>query len=160
MSQGRQECATRVIETIPLVMRTLGAELERRGHRGLSMRRVRTLRFISINRGSNLTDLCRFLDATLSAGSKLVDGLEREGLVRTEASDTDRRVKRISITAAGRKAQAARDRQLSVFLGERLAGLSDAECATIVEAMNSLLSVFRTGAAPEVAAKGAKRPVQ
>ena len=140
---GREECAARVIETIPLLMRTLGAEPERRGHRGMSMRWQRTLRFISLHRGANLTDLCRFLDASLSAGSKLVDGLVRDGLLAAEASAADRRVKRISITGAGRRALAAIDRQLGVLLSERLAGLSDGDCATIGAAMEALRSVFQ-----------------
>ena len=143
MRKQHHECAARVIETIPLVMRTLAGEMERRGARALSMRRMRALHFVSLHPGANLTDLCRFLDATLSAGSKLVDGLVREGLLAVAASEADRRVKRISVTRAGRRALAAIDRELTAFLAERLSPASEAECAAILAAMAVLRAVFR-----------------
>jgi DNA-binding MarR family transcriptional regulator len=67
--------------------------------------------------------------------TRIVDGLEGEGLVERKVDDVDRRCQRVTLTAAGRRELAAIRRKKTAFLEERLARLSDDERAAIGSAL-------------------------
>jgi DNA-binding MarR family transcriptional regulator len=70
----------------------------------LTMPQMRGLFVLNADRGLALTELAPRMGLSVAAAGRAVDGLVRQGLVlRTEDSE-DRRVKRLSITAAGQAA--------------------------------------------------------
>lgn len=67
--------------------------------------------------------------------TRIVGALEDAGLVRRQVDETDRRVTRVAVTAAGAKFLAKHRGRKDVFLARRLAELSPAESAALVEAL-------------------------
>src|SRR5258705_13664366 len=64
-----------------------------------------SLLFISRARGSSMRvgDLARALRVTVGGTSKLVDRIERAGLIARQPDPDDRRASRVALTAAGRR---------------------------------------------------------
>lgn len=67
--------------------------------------------------------------------TRIVDALERDGLVERRTDEVDRRCLRLTLTNAGRRELASIRRRKTAFLEERLTGLSDADRAAVARAM-------------------------
>jgi DNA-binding MarR family transcriptional regulator len=67
--------------------------------------------------------------------TRIVDALERDGLVQRRVDDEDRRCQRVTLTAAGRKALATIRVRKTAFLEERLAELTDDDLAAVTNAL-------------------------
>jgi DNA-binding MarR family transcriptional regulator len=77
------------------------ARLEQHGWPRLSPTRSRV--FLALSRGPVLvSDLARELDVSRQAVHKLLDNLERDGLVERRTDDHDRRAQRVTLTDRGR----------------------------------------------------------
>jgi DNA-binding MarR family transcriptional regulator len=86
------------------------------------------------------TQLSTEMGYDMGALTRIVDELERRGLVRRERSRRDRRAVEIAVTAAGsRRAQGAK-RVIVELLNELVAPFSDAEITTLLELMHRLLA--------------------
>jgi DNA-binding MarR family transcriptional regulator/GNAT superfamily N-acetyltransferase len=98
--------------------------------------------------GAGNTDL-RSLRARLDldAGylTRLVQSLEREGLVAVEPHPRDRRVRALRLTAAGRAARAELDRVSDELADSLLAPLSDAQRDRLVGAMGEVERLLTAG---------------
>jgi DNA-binding MarR family transcriptional regulator len=68
--------------------------------------------------------------------TRIVDALERDGLVERRTDEVDRRCLRLTLTSAGRRELASIRRRKTAFLEERLSGLSDADRATVARALS------------------------
>ena len=116
-----RETAREILEIIPLVMRTVAAELRAAGdlpapaHYGL-------LSILSV-RPRNLTDLASAQGVSLPTISNSVTAMAGRGWVRRSAPDGDRRVAMIELTATGRAALERVSRAAEVHLCEVLAPL-------------------------------------
>jgi DNA-binding MarR family transcriptional regulator len=84
------------------------------------------------------------VDLTLSAASKLVDGLVTRGLVSREPSAGDRRYVVLSLTPEGEALLASARDARRTRLGETLARLSDEDLATVERALELLRGVFES----------------
>jgi DNA-binding MarR family transcriptional regulator/GNAT superfamily N-acetyltransferase len=78
--------------------------------------------------------------------SRLLRGLERAGLVRTVASAQDARVRRVTLTKAGRKELALLDRLSDKAAAALLGRLSEPQRTAIVAAMHTVERLFLAGA--------------
>jgi len=147
-------CAREILETVPLVMRVIRAEMRRHRTPELSVPQFRTLALLGRQAGISLSETAEHIGLTLPAMSHLIDGLVARSLVARDASPVDRRRIRLTLTAAGRSVLAAAHRSAQAGLAFRLAGLSPAERETVARAMRVLRSVM----APEPAGRaGAAR---
>ena len=103
----------------------------------------------SLHQPLAMTDLARFLACDQSNVTGIVDRLERHGLVRRDADDRDRRVKRVALTPSGKR------------LRRRLEGALDAKPAlnelTMVE-LESLQALLERALAVSRANPAANRP--
>jgi len=68
------ECARQVLETVPLVMRTVRAEMRRRRTADLSVPQFRTLNFLNRQAGASLSQVAEHIGLTLPSMSLLVEG--------------------------------------------------------------------------------------
>jgi len=93
------------------------------------------------------TQLSRELGYDMGALTRVVDELERRGLVRRERSRRDRRAVEIAITAAGRRQAESAKRVVVELLNELLEPYSDAEIATLIELMQRMLARLQEVAA-------------
>jgi DNA-binding MarR family transcriptional regulator len=85
---------------------------------GLSLSQIKTLQLMADAEPSTLGALADGVGLSLPAVSRAVDGLHKRGLVRRVEDSADRRAKRVSLTAKGR-------RTFDGLLALREAGLRD-----------------------------------
>src|ERR1700704_4777902 len=116
-----RESARDILEIIPLVMRTVAAELRAAGelpapaHFGL-------LSILS-ERPRMLTELASLQGVSLPTMSNSISAMEERGWVRRGAPETDRRVVLIEVTSTGRAALDRVARCAEAHLADVLAGL-------------------------------------
>ncbi len=136
------ECAALVAEVVPLVMRTIRAEM--RGHRSpdLSVPQFRTLLFLRRQPGVSISDVAEHIGLTLPSVSKMVDRLVTRGLVMRHSAPGDRRRICLELTPLGAATLEATTRTTRERLSVRLAALAPETRAVVVQAMHSLQMVF------------------
>ncbi len=140
-----EETASRLLETVPPVMRCIRGEM--RLHRGhdLSVPQFRSLSFVKRSPEASLSDLAEHLGLTLPAASKIVEGLVSQKLVTRRDSKEDRRRMMLSLTREGEEIlRKARSATLD-YLKEALRELSAEEVGTVLRAMSLLQPLFAAG---------------
>jgi DNA-binding MarR family transcriptional regulator len=137
-----RDCATELLEVVPLMMRVIRANVRANGTPELSMPQFRALAFIGRNQGAMLGDVANFLSLSLSATSKLVDGLVTEDLVDRESDPLDRRKIALTLTATGEKKFALARQATAEFLAERVSALSTTDRVRVIDAMQILQRIF------------------
>ena len=85
------------------------------------------------------TQLSRELGHDMGALTRVVDELERRGLVRRERSQRDRRAVEIAVTAAGRRQADSAKPVIVKLLNQLMEQYSDAEIATLIDLMQRML---------------------
>jgi len=142
MNLPPRDCAAELLEVVPLMMRVIRAKVRAHSSPELSVPQFRALAFLGRNEGAMLGDVANFLVLTLSAASKLVDGLVTDGLVARHSDPLDRRKIALQLTASGVKRYAATRQATAEFLTERVAEVSPDERACIASAMRTLRGIF------------------
>lgn len=135
-------CAGELLDVIPLVMRSIRAEMRSHRSADLSVPQFRALAFAGINRGATLSDLAGHLGLMPPAVSRIVDGLVVSGLMERRANISDRRCVSLALTANGRKKLQRTTRMAKGCLAEIFAPLSVAECGQISSVMRKLKELF------------------
>src|SRR5947199_10548466 len=100
---SRSEVAAQLVETVPFVMDVIRAHASADG---LTLSQLRALGYADRHPGAPLSDLAAHAGVSLPAASQLVDGLERDGLLKRAPAASDRRRVALTLTARGRKALA------------------------------------------------------
>jgi DNA-binding MarR family transcriptional regulator/GNAT superfamily N-acetyltransferase len=123
-----------------------------------SLTEVRLLYELANREMPTPTDLVRDLGLDPGYLSRLLRGLERQGLVRKSASKEDRRRTLLSLTAAGRKTFAPLDAGARAEIAQLLRNLAPSAQERLLEAMQSVEQLL--GAQPERKAAYLLRPHQ
>lgn len=135
------DCASDLVDTVPLVMRVIRTHL-RRHRSGLTVPQFRSLWFISTAAGHSLSAVAEFIGLSLPAMSRLIDGLVEKKLVHRKTCDADRRHVRLSLTPSG-EATLAEARELArTHIAESLARMTDRQRSTVGTAMQILRTAF------------------
>ena len=131
-----------VMDSVPLVMRILRAEM--RSHRGpkLTVPQFRALGYIRRSPGCMLTDVSEHLGLTQPTTSKMIDKLEADGLVTRSPVAQDRRRVALSLTEQGQAIRQAAAAPTRARLAEMLAGLGPDQREQLAGAMRLLGEVF------------------
>jgi DNA-binding MarR family transcriptional regulator len=142
MSPSPYKCAGQVLETVPLVMRAIRAEM--RSHRtpDISVPQFRVLAFLKRREGASLSDVAEHIGLALPAMSKMVDGLVARRLVRRGTRADDRRRLTLSLTAPGRAMHESARAATQSSLAQRLAMLSPSDRARVAGAMGLVQRLF------------------
>jgi DNA-binding MarR family transcriptional regulator len=129
MSRERREAADRIhSSSIHLLRRVREVDA---AAMGISPARASALSVLVFGGARSLTELAAAENVTSATMSKLVTGMEAEGLARRYPDVNDARAIRIEATAKGRRIlERGRERRLDL-LEELLAGASDAEIAAV-----------------------------
>jgi len=98
------------------------------------------------------TQLSRELGYDMGALTRVVDELERRGLVRRERSRRDRRAVEIAVTPAGRSQADSAKPMVVELLNELLEPYSHAEIATLIGLLQRMLGRLQDTAAAEATA--------
>ena len=142
MTPSPDVCAQEILDVVPVVMRTIRAELRRHRMADLSVPQFRTLAFIDRQANASLSDVADHIGLTLPSMSKIVEGLVVRKFVTRHTHATDRRRMTLALTARGRTALQASREATRACLAEDLAALSDRQRETIAQAMEILRPVF------------------
>jgi DNA-binding MarR family transcriptional regulator len=142
MRLSPRDCAAELLEVVPLMMRVIRSEVRAHSTPELTMPQFRTLAFLGRNEGAMLGDVAGFLTLSLSAASKLVDGLVVADLIARESDPSDRRKVALKLTPSGQKKFATARQATAEFLANRVAPLSTGDRVSIIDAMQILHRVF------------------
>ncbi len=130
------EAALQLLETVPLVMRTLRRDVRLPSGDVLSIPRLHALLFIARHPGTDLSGLSDHLGATLPATSELVSRLVAAGFVRREQNDTERRRVSLMLTEAGTA-------ELGAIRGDAEAALAEVVSELERDQLTSLAAALR-----------------
>ncbi len=141
-----EACAAQVMDTVPLIMRVIRAEM--RSHRApdLSVPQFRALLHVSRRPGASLSDVAEHLGLSLPSVSKLIDRLVGRGLVTRQSATDDRRRVTLVLTESGQATLQSAAQLTRARLLQDLAALPPEECAIVMQAMDILRRTFITEA--------------
>ena len=151
-----RESARDILQIIPLVMRTVAAELRAAGelpapaHFGL-------LSVLS-DHPRMLTDLASIQGVSLPTMSNSISAMVEHGWVRRTATGDDRRVVMVEVTSTGRAALERVSRAAEGHLAEMLAPLDVPARRRLVGGLGVLRKVFGTG--PAASRKSHRTPAR
>jgi DNA-binding MarR family transcriptional regulator len=135
-------CAGSLLETTPLVMRVIRAQMRGSRAADLSVAQFRALGFIGRRPATSLADLAEHIGLSPAAASRLVDGLVARGYVDRRGSTSDRRLVELRVLPEGAAITEATRAAARAHLRDRLGALSDEQLDLIGEASALLREVF------------------
>ena len=138
-------CARELLETVPLTMRAIIAQMRAHHALNLSVPQFRTLVFLHRHGGASLSDVAEHLALTPPSVSKLIDALVTRGVVTRQTHPGDRRRVTLALTAGGREILQSAREAAQAHLAKELAKLPAGERATVAQAMRALRRVFAPG---------------
>jgi DNA-binding MarR family transcriptional regulator len=141
-------CAWEVMETVPLVMRFIRAEMRQQGKPVLSVSQFRALVFLNLSPGAPLCEVADYVGVTRPTASALVDRLVRYGLVDRIHHPRQRRHIMLTLTTAGSQLLQQTREAARSQLASLLADLSPGQVRKIGEGMVLLGSLFKEAATP------------
>ena len=142
LSISLDQCAREVLETVPLVMRTVRAEMRRHRTADLSVPQFRTLNYLNRQAGASLSQVAEHVGLTLPSTSLLVDGLVERKLILRNTHAADRRRITLTLTARGQSVLEAAHGATQAALAEQLAALSAKDRMIVAQAMQALRPLF------------------
>jgi DNA-binding MarR family transcriptional regulator len=143
-SQGAtsEECAAKVMETIPLVMRFIRREMRAHNAGFLSIPQLRSLAFINRNPGASLSDLADHLGVTSATASATTERLVQRNLVQRDNHPQERRRIVLNLTDDGKYHLQQSLDHTRAQIGDLLESFSAEEFSQIAQGLALLKSVF------------------
>lgn len=136
----RDRIALILFETVPLLMRNLGADMRCHGN-GLMAAHFRTLGMLS-KRTYNLSELAELQLVSMATMSNSVAILVERGLVERQPSSSDRRMLQLSLTPDGSAVLQAVHKSLTDRMVLQMQDLTDEELETLEAGLNVLQKVL------------------
>ena len=137
-----KDCAARVMETIPLVMRAIRADMRAQGATTISVPQFRTLAFLDRNPGASLSEVAEHVGVTRATASATIERLVQRNFVDRINDPQERRRVILNLTEAGQyHLQQAREHTRSQIAG-LLNHLTEGQILQIEEGLVLLKQVF------------------
>lgn len=137
-----EQCATEVMETIPLVMQFLRTEMRSQNSPDLSVPQFRTLAFLNRHPGASLSDLAEHLGVTRATASAIIDRLVQRGLVDRRERPDERRHVVLKLTQAGSEYLQQIREFTRAQIAKMFANLSQTQLRRVVEGLVILSDVI------------------
>jgi len=129
---------------VKLASATMRRELEAALRRsGMTITQWRALGVILHKPGATHSDLMRQMEIEAPSVTSLVNGMERNGWVKRTRSTADARVKRLSLTASGRRMIEAAGEAMGPIEDRMTATLSAGEVATLKRLLRTMIEGMR-----------------
>ncbi|AFZ23397.1 transcriptional regulator [Cylindrospermum stagnale PCC 7417] len=143
-SQGAtsSECATRVMDTIPLIMRFIRGDMRAHSAASLSIPQLRSLAFLNRNPGASLSDLAEHLGVTCATASSTTERLVQRNFVQRCDHPQERRRVVLSLTDEGKYHLQQSLDQTRAHIADLLQGLTPEQVSQIEEVLALLKNVF------------------
>ncbi|MFB2892607.1 MarR family winged helix-turn-helix transcriptional regulator [Aerosakkonemataceae cyanobacterium BLCC-F50] len=137
-----EKCAARVMETIPLAMRFIRADIRSRNSTTMSVPQFRTLAFLDRNPGASLSDLAEHLGVTRATASANTERLVQRDFVHRCDDPKERRRVVLNLTEAGKVHLEECRSQTRDRISELLNSLTEQQILLIEEGLTLLKDVL------------------
>lgn len=142
MAEMLDSCARELLEVMPLVMQDLRRIMRGQSSPDLRVPELRSLAFLRLNSGSNLTDLAEFIGVSLPSMSKLVDTLTYRGLIDRRPDIGDRRRICLDLTESGQTVLQSALEAVKAAFAVKLAQLGSDDLAAVTQGLRLLRQLF------------------
>ncbi len=137
-----ERCAANVVETIPLIMGSIRAQMRNKGEPFLSISQFRSLMFLYQYPDSSLSKLADYLGVTRPTASAICERLVQEKFVDRKEHPQERRAVMLKLTETGR----ARLEEIRVITCSNLSpmfdDLSEEQMGIVLAGLALLREVF------------------
>jgi DNA-binding MarR family transcriptional regulator len=137
-----KDCAAKVMETIPLVMRAIRADMRAIGSTTLSVPQFRTLAFLDRNPGTSLSDLAEHLGVTRATASATIERLVQRNYVHRNDHPQERRRVVLKLTEDGLHHLEQARKQTRDRIADLFSDLTQEQILQIEEGLILLKQVF------------------
>jgi DNA-binding MarR family transcriptional regulator len=135
-------CAKQLVETIPMVMRFIRAEVKRKNSLPVTLPQVRIMGFIERNPNCSLGNVTEFLQVTTGTCSAAVDRLVSRGLVNRVKDQSERRRINLSLTEEGNRLLTMVGERAQAAVKNAISSLPAAELQELETSLGLLKKVF------------------
>ena len=142
MFDTQDQCASSILETIPLIMRWIRSKMRTYRDRSLSIPQFRAMLFIRRNPETSLSLVAEHLGLTPATTSKLIQGLVTKKIIHRQTVSTNRRKVQLSLTNNGENILSFASQKTRASIIELIKSLSTQELNTIHSAMAILSREF------------------
>lgn len=144
-----EQCAAKVMETVPLTMRFIRADMRSRKSTELSVPQFRTLAFLDRNPGASLFELAEHLGVTCATASANTERLVQRSFVHRCNHPAERRRVSLKLTEDGKEHLQQTRAKTRTYIADLLTTLTDEQIAQIDDSLTLLKQVFeQTGQEP------------
>jgi DNA-binding MarR family transcriptional regulator len=137
-----EECASRVLDVAPMVVRELRKRMRTHRMEGMSVPQFRAMALLYHSPKATLSAVADHVGSSLPAASRMIDGLVARGMVARHECTNDRRQVSLALTPRGAGAfRTSRDftrRQLT----ELFSATPQRQQQMIIAGMNALAGIF------------------
>jgi DNA-binding MarR family transcriptional regulator len=137
-----EQCAAKVVEVVPLVMRCLRADMRTRKSTELSVPQFRSLAFLDRNPGASLSELAEHLGVTRATASANTERLVQRHYVHRCDNPEERRRVVLNLTEAGKQHLYQTRAQTRAYISDLLNDLTEEQVSQIDEALSLLKEIF------------------
>ncbi|MAD39009.1 MAG: MarR family transcriptional regulator [Tistrella sp.] len=117
--------------------------------RGLTLARARALMLLARHPGISQTELAGLLEIENPTVVRLLDGLEKQGLIRRTPAETDRRVKRIDLTVEAEDQVDEIEDLAEVMRGTMARGIAEADLTVTLNVLRRMIANLESGPAAD-----------
>ncbi|MDZ7958109.1 MAG: MarR family transcriptional regulator [Aulosira sp. DedQUE10] len=142
LGKPTEECAARVMDTIPLLMRFIRADMRSHNAESLSIPQLRSLAFLNRNPGASLSEVAEHLGVTCATASTTIERLVQRNLVQRTDHPQERRRIVLNLTEAGKLLLQQSQATTRTHIADILESLTPEEVSHIEEGLTLLKNVF------------------
>lgn len=137
-----EQCAAKVVEVVPLVMRCLRADMRTRKSTELSVPQFRSLAFLDRNPGASLSQLAEHLGVTRATASANTERLVQRNYIHRCDHPEERRKVVLNLTEEGKQHLYQTRAQTRAYIKDLLSDLTEEQVFQIDEALSLLKEIF------------------
>jgi DNA-binding MarR family transcriptional regulator len=142
LGKPTEECAARVMETVPLLMRFIRADMRTHNADSLSIPQLRSLAYVNRNPGASLSEVAEHLGVTCATASSTIERLVQRHLVQRSDHPQERRRIVLNLTEEGKLLLKQSQEKTRAHIADILASLTLEEVSHIEEGLTLLKNVF------------------
>ncbi|BAY66501.1 MarR family transcriptional regulator [Calothrix brevissima NIES-22] len=142
LGKPTEECAARVMETVPLLMRFIRADMRSHNAESLSIPQLRSLAFLNRNPGASLSEVAEHLGVTCATASTTIERLVQRNLVERNDHPQERRRIVLNLTQAGTMLLKQSQATTRAHIADILDSLTPEQVSNLEEGLTLLKNVF------------------
>ncbi|AUS99093.1 MarR family transcriptional regulator [Nostoc sp. CENA543] len=142
LGKPSQECAVRVMDTIPLLMRFIRADMRSHSADSLSIPQLRSLAFLKRRPGASLSEVADHLGVTCATASTTIERLVQRHLVQRTDHPQERRRIVLNLTPEGKDLLEQSQDKTRAHISDILEDLTPEQIIQIEHSLMLLKNVF------------------